>query len=218
MAVTRARKTEIAQRRKHVAELYVQGWTQMAIAEKLEIAQTTVCTDLQRLQKEWRESRLRDFDAARELEIQKLDRLEREAWAAWERSQKPSQSAEFKDDAANTPTKKRVKNQNGDPRFLVVVHQCIASRRALLGLDALPSLPKDDPDGNPAERADRIVSLVTEIRERERIAAARTTTLTIESGGIRTDGVGGQVEDVAPLGLPGPGDHGVDRLGGEGAT
>src|SRR4051794_20268826 len=105
MAVTRARKTEIAQRRKNVAELYIQGWNQTAIAEKLGMGQSTVCYDLQKLQKEWRESRVRDFDAARELEIQKIDRLEREAWAAWERSQKPSQSAEFKDDAVNTPTR-----------------------------------------------------------------------------------------------------------------
>lgn len=134
MAVTRARKTEIAQRRKNVAELYVQGWTQVTISEKVQIAQSPVCEDLKWVQREWRESRLRDFDSARELEIQKLDRLEREAWAAWERSQKPSQSAEFRDEATNTPSKKKVKNQNGGPRFLVVVDQCIASRRALLGL------------------------------------------------------------------------------------
>ncbi len=212
MTVTRARKTEIAQRRKNVAELYVQGWTQVAIADKLQIAQSTVCEDLQRLQKEWRESRLRDFDAVRELEIQKLDRLEREAWAAWERSQKPSQSAEFGDDTSNTPKKKRVKNQNGDPRFLVVVHQCIASRRALLGLDALPALPKENANAaiDSTERADRIVSLVTAIRDRERAAGAGTIIIAKQSGDVCADGERGEVEDGPPPGLPGPSDHRVD--------
>lgn len=210
MAVTRARKTEIASRRKTVAELYVQGWTQVQIAEKLNVTQTTICTDLQRLHKEWRESRLRDFDAARELEIQKLDRLEREAWAAWERSQKPSQSAEFKDDATNTPSKKKVKNQNGDPRFLVVVHQCIASRRALLGLDALPALPKEDTNDNSAERTNRVVALVTAIRDRERAADARTIVIDQQPRDVCDGSQRGEVEDGQAPRLPGPSNHGVD--------
>lgn len=208
MAVTRARKTEIQQRRKQVAELYVQGWTQCAIAEKLNVTQACICIDLQKLMKEWRESRIRDFDTARELEIQKLDRLEREAWAAWERSQKPSQSAEFKDDATNTPSKKRVKNQNGDPRFLIVVHQCIASRRALLGLDALPALPKEETHGDSAERADRLVGLITEIRERERTADSRTIIVAAESRSVCDDSERGPVEDGSPPGLPGPCNNG----------
>lgn len=209
MAVTRARKTEIQLRRKQIAELYVQGWTQMAIAEKLNIGQPTVSLDLQKLQKEWRESRIRDFDTVRELEIQKLDRLEREAWAAWERSQKPSQSAEFGDDTSNTPKKKRVKNQNGDPRFLVVVHQCIASRRALLGLDALPALPKEDANAaiDSTERADRIISLVTSIRDRERAAGAGTIIVAKQSGDVRADSERGEVEDGAAPRLSGPSDH-----------
>jgi transposase len=209
MAVTRARKTEIAQRRKNVAELYVQGWTQMQIADKLQIGQATVCYDLQKLQKEWRESRIRDFDAARELEIQKLDRVEREAWAAWENSKRPSQSAEFKDDATNTPTKKRVKNQNGDPRFLVVVHQCIASRRALLGLDSLPALPKEETEGGQ-KSSERLVSLITTLRQREREEADRTIVIDQQPGSVCDDGERRQVEDGAAPGLPGPSDHRVD--------
>jgi hypothetical protein len=210
MAVTRARKTEIQLRRKQIAELYVQGWTQMAIAEKLNIGQPTVSLDLQKLQKEWRESRIRDFDTVRELEIQKLDRLEREAWAAWERSQKPSQSAEFKDDATNTPSKKKIKNQNGDPRFLVVVHQCIASRRALLGLDALPALPKEETHDISVERTDRIVSLVTAIRDRERAAEPRTLIIDQQSRDVCDGRERGEVETGAAPGLPGPSDHRVD--------
>ena len=53
MAANRFGKTAIAQRRKQVAELYVQGWNQYAIAEKLGVTQPTICTELQRIQKEW---------------------------------------------------------------------------------------------------------------------------------------------------------------------
>lgn len=209
MAVTRARKLAIQNRRHQVSELYLQGWNQCAIAEKLQVAQATICGDLRMLQVEWRESRLQNMDAARELEIQKLDRLEREAWAAWERSQKPSQSAEFGDDTSHTPKKKRVKNQNGDPRFLVVVHQCIASRRQLMGLDALPALPKDtnDAGANSTERVDRIVGLITAIRDRERTETPGTVIESEQSRSLRSDGERGALEDGAAPGLPGPSDH-----------
>ena len=209
MAVTRARKTEIAERRKHVAELYVKGFKQTAIAQELKVGQATICNDLQRLQKEWRESRIRDFDTAREMELQKLDRLEREAWAGWERSQKPSQSADFKDDTGNTPSRKRVKNQNGDPRFLVVVHQCIASRRALLGLDALPPLPKEGTEDG-SKPSEKLVSLITTLRERERIEESRTIIVDQHSGDVCGRSERGQVEDGSPPGLPGPSNNGVD--------
>ena len=39
------------------------------------------------------------------------------------------------------PGKKTVRQQQGDPRFLELVHRAINSRRALLGLDARHSRP-----------------------------------------------------------------------------
>jgi DNA-binding NarL/FixJ family response regulator len=76
-------KVGIAKRRQRVADLYIQGWTQVAIAGELRVAQSTVSSDLKRIQQAWRESSIRDFDLARELELQKLIRIEREAWSAW---------------------------------------------------------------------------------------------------------------------------------------
>ena len=102
---------------------------------------------MQLIQKQWRESAVRDFDVAREIEIRKLDRLEREAWAAWERSQKPAQEATISTDGSNQKTVKKVAEQTGDARFLDVVNKCIASRRALLGLDAPTKIAPTSPDG-----------------------------------------------------------------------
>lgn len=68
------------------------------------------------------------------MELAKLDRIEREAWAAWEWSPKPQQSAVILDDGAQQPTRKMLKNQNGDPRSLELAMKCVAARRAILGL------------------------------------------------------------------------------------
>lgn len=59
---------------------------------------------------------------------QKLDRLEREAWSAWEWSQKPAQEAVVSTRGDEHNTKKPVKDQVGDPRFLEQIHECVASR------------------------------------------------------------------------------------------
>ena len=97
-----------------MAELYVKGWFQTAIARELAISQPTVCQDLQAIRKQWRESAIRDFDAARELELQKLNRVEREAWAAWERSQQPAQSAVMSGDGVGQHTRKAMHSQHGE--------------------------------------------------------------------------------------------------------
>jgi hypothetical protein len=128
-------KLEVTKRRREVASLYLQGWPQADIAEKLQMSQSTVCLDLRRIHNTWKESGLMDFHTRQVVELQKLDRLEREAWAAWERSQKPSQQARVKGGRSEQDAERVVKNQIGDPRFLDQVHKCIASRRALLGLD-----------------------------------------------------------------------------------
>ena len=62
---------EVARRRQQVVNLVLQGWSQSAIAEHLKIAQGTVCRDLKRINAEWRESTIRDFDALQTLEVQK---------------------------------------------------------------------------------------------------------------------------------------------------
>lgn len=91
--LTKKAATSITRRREVVADSYIQGRTQAEIARYLGVSQPTVSTDLKAIQKQWRESAIRDFDLLRERELQKLDRVEREAWAAWERSQDPAQQS-----------------------------------------------------------------------------------------------------------------------------
>jgi predicted transcriptional regulator len=101
MALEPSRSLRVNIRRKRVADLYLQGWTQTAIAADIGVTQPTVSLDLKKIQEAWRKDSIRDFDLRREIELQKIDRVEREAWSAWERSQKPDQSVYTSDDPSN---------------------------------------------------------------------------------------------------------------------
>ena len=151
MAKSTPRKTtKIAHRRQRVGELYLQSHMQTEIAEELGISQTTVSHDLKAIRKLWRESSVRDFDVVQEQELRKLDLLEREAWAAWRRSQQPAESTKVVQDRSGKRAHKTVQHQVGDPRYLEQIHKCITARRALLGLDAPTRIAPTSPDGEEA--------------------------------------------------------------------
>lgn len=171
MSQRTTKKLQVLNRRKQVAELHLQGFTQLQIAEQLTISQTTISLDLKAIEKEWRDSMVRDFDLCRERELQKLAMVEREAWRAWERSQKPAQSAELPGDETVRPAKKRIRNQYGDPRFLAIVNNCSASRRALLSLDLAPQSLESPDEHIPLEtRRERLVAIFDSLRDRQRTA------------------------------------------------
>ena len=123
--------------------------------------------------RKWEQSSIRNFDELRTRELQKLDYLERECWAAWGRSQKPAQSATVSGEGNGQQTRKSVKNQIGDPRFLDQVAKCISQRRAITGLDA-PLQVADatpPPTETPEERRaklDAIFKAITEAAEKPR--------------------------------------------------
>ena len=137
MPPRRIKPAALLLRRHQVADLYLQSWTQAQIADHLGVSQTTICDDLKQVRKQWRESAVRRLRPGAEEELLKLERIEREAWAAWERSKKPSQAATTSGEPGDQKTRRQMKDRYGDPRFLEQVNKCIASRRALLGLDAL---------------------------------------------------------------------------------
>jgi hypothetical protein len=202
MPVNRGHKLGIVQRRQKVADLYIQGWTQMEIAAHLDCGQTTVSHDLIEIRTEWRKSAIRDFDEARALELRKIDRIEREAWAAWERSQKPAQSAHISDETNQRRTRRHVRNQYGDPRFLELVNRCIAARCALLGL-ANSSLETDGDGFTFNERRDRIVAVVTALRERSGTAAIGEGLGGDESRLLCADSIGRTVDAGPAPDVPG---------------
>ncbi|MBD1847493.1 HTH domain-containing protein [Cyanobacteria bacterium FACHB-63] len=130
-----------------IAELRLKGWTQQQIADYLEVNQATISRDLKALEQQWKESSLRDFDAERGMQLDRLELLEREYWQAWERSQE-SKQVSMREQLRNAIASEegttagsgrvrmstRTEEKIGDPQFLSGVAKVITERSKLLGL------------------------------------------------------------------------------------
>ena len=136
-----------AQQLTNIAMMYLRGETQASIAAQVGVSTRMVGKYLEQIEKEWRQSALRDFDDLRGIQLAKIDELEREYWQAWERSQKPKtrtrQEVTPRKDKETGATKmvadkviKEVSESVGDPRWLDGVQKCIERRCKMLGLDA----------------------------------------------------------------------------------
>jgi hypothetical protein len=133
----------ILDRRKRVAEMYLQGLRQWEIGRRLGVTQQCIAKDVLALEKEWLASTLVDIDSAKAKELARIDRLERVAWAAWRRSCRRKEKAttrmerKMHEDAqkAKAITSKATELRDGNPEYLKRVEWCISKRCELLKLD-----------------------------------------------------------------------------------
>lgn len=197
----------IASRRHNVAQLYLKGWTQVAIAEHLRVLQKTVCLDLKFVRQQWRDSMVRDYDMHREEELKKITLVEMEAWAGFERSQKPAQEARVKDGDQSKATK-TMKSRTGDARFLDVVMKCIASRRELLGLDL--AKPTIEIHNNGVQLADLLELRRKMLHEPDFVEYCRDRAIDVDARALCPLDQPGTVEAGPAPGIVGPGDYGHD--------
>jgi hypothetical protein len=204
MPISRRHRIALDQRRERVADMYLSGMTQAAIGQEVGVRQCTISQDLKAIREQWRASAIRDFDLAREVELKKLDRMEREAWAAWERSKQPQQSATTEDVDHSRKTRRTVENRDGDPRFLEMVHKCVTSRCTILGLNATPRLEISNDGDSISERRDRVVTIALALGERARAGDTGTESGVIESRFVCGDSEPRQMETSTPPPLPGP--------------
>lgn len=131
MPVARAKKLELVQRRRRIAELYCKGKTQHEIAQELGISQGSVSLDLGKIRAQWREATLEDFTDRLSRELARLDAVERAAWEAFARSQRP--------------LVKGGPPRAGNEKFLGVVARTIETRMRAMG-----ALKGDAPQVNVA--------------------------------------------------------------------
>jgi hypothetical protein len=140
------------QRLADVARLYLQGLPQWKIGKELGVGQPQICYDLKIVRQRWLESSLRDFDEAKAQELAKIDRIEAEFWAGWERSQQSRRIRSSKTRASERENMiedgSREEDQAGDPRFLDGMLKCSHMRCELLGLNAAKKISVLDADGN----------------------------------------------------------------------
>jgi len=136
--------SELIRDRRRIADLYLQGQTQIFIAEELGVGQATVSRDLKAIQKSWMAATLIDFNEAKARELAKVDRLEREYWAAWVRSTEDqetnTQRAVDTGEGQRKEATRTIRGQAGDPRFLMGIQWCIDKRCKLLSLDSADKL------------------------------------------------------------------------------
>ena len=133
-------KQEVVNHRRHqVAELYLGGKYQVEIARLVGVSQQQVSLDLKAVQRAWLASSIRAFDTVKAEQLAKIDRIERAAWAAWERSLQPREITVQEVTEGDHRTNKvtlRKEGQDGDPRYLQIAQRCIDQRIDLLGIGA----------------------------------------------------------------------------------
>lgn len=76
----------VDKRRTVVAKLYLEGFTQLEIAEKVGISQPTVSLDLKAVRDSWKNDAISDFDDKVRQELASLNHQEEQLWKAWYRS------------------------------------------------------------------------------------------------------------------------------------
>jgi hypothetical protein len=101
----------LALRREKVAALYLQGVSQYQIGVQLGVLQQTVSRDLQVLEQRWLESALSSTDRLKAEQLAKINHMEAEAWAAWERSKQERETRT----ARNASRTGRAKGDKQDP-------------------------------------------------------------------------------------------------------
>jgi Putative ATPase subunit of terminase (gpP-like) len=213
MATRHNRRFIAAHRRQQVTEMYLQGRSQAEIAETLGVVQSTVCADLERVRKDWQASAHTDYAEIRVREVEKLNLIEKEAWAAWQRSQKPAQSAVVTGEGIEQRARKTLKNQVGDPRFLDQVNKAIAQRRALQGLDLAPVMitPEDRADAVSLElRRERIIAMLALFGHRDRTEGTGAASGDGQPGDVGDGRERRALEAGPPCDVPRPDDHGGD--------
>ena len=115
----------------------------------------TIHEDLEALTALWRENSLRDITIVKAEELAKLDRLEREAWIAWDRSVGKHHTRTTKtgrvdrDGIVITEPEVTVKADtlDGDPRFMAIILDCQKRRSELMGLNAPQKIAQTTVDG-----------------------------------------------------------------------
>lgn len=125
--------------KEEVRRLLVRKYTQAQIAAELEISQPAVSKWKKKIEAD-AQAAAADRGAEIRATLDSLAEVEREAWAAWERSKEAARTEQSERGVgpmgAVDKTRTTDKYQVGDSTYLNVILACQTQRRALLGLDA----------------------------------------------------------------------------------
>ena len=166
MAANKRTRIQIEDDRREIASLYLQGKTQQAIAERLNMTRQMVGYDLKAIQRRWREDTSRNLDEDKARELAKLDELERTHWQAWEDSleqvttESSARTTSGRGNGDGSVTEQaaiRREGKQGNPAYLRGVMECIDRRCKLLGLDSPQKLEHSGVDGGPIQTDMKVI-------------------------------------------------------------
>ena len=181
-----------SRRRKQVAALAEQGYTQSRIAEQLRISRTTVWKDLQALSDAFRESAVDDWRTWMLVLSRRIERCCDLAFDGYSRSVQDAESVtETVDKSGNLTRKVKRSGQCGDPRFLELLVHASKVQADLLGLTGGPARS----EGLVARGPVLVREVVISDRE-QATAMVRFAQLSAEHPNIQT--VDGKVEASTP--------------------
>lgn len=147
MPVSKADQFRLLDRRRRVAERYLSGVLQYRIAEEEKVHKGQITRDLGYIRDEWRWRYAANYDEFQQCrwqrilqELAKLDLVEAEAWAAWERSKADRERTVAEKIAeANgrdrTKASKQVEARLPEADYLRIIQWCVNRRCQLLALD-----------------------------------------------------------------------------------
>jgi hypothetical protein len=177
-------------RRSKLAGLFLRGIKrQVELAQRLGVNRSTVSRDLKVLNVRWKESGVRDLDAAKGQELERIDLLEREAWDAWEKSKKGRETTTTEQttggEGDRTKAAIRKEEQHGDPRYMASVQWCIEQRCKLLGLHAPTETRLTGKDGGPVQfQMEEVVAADRELEEWRNDRLQRNGSHTLPQGSV----------------------------------
>lgn len=109
-------------------ELYLQGYTQATIGDRLNIKPAKVSSLLIKLREQWLAAALIDFDTKKAEELAKIDRLESVAWEAWYRSCKPESTKRHRRENEARMVEEEVEDSEGEQEGTTLVRRLVPAR------------------------------------------------------------------------------------------
>lgn len=136
MAKKKARRpAEIQVDRKKIVKYLRRGWTQTQIALELGLHPVTVNREWKLIREEFKNELKEDHEGILDQKLEELSEIKLEAWSAWEKSKEDAIKRTEETNERGGRSSETVEGQCGDPRFLLVVKQCIDRECELLGLN-----------------------------------------------------------------------------------
>ena len=129
------------------------------ISRKIGVDLAQIVRDIQEIRRGWMDTQTAYYDERKCEEIERTYHLQFTAWEAWLRS--VGEKTKTKNVTGEKGYDETVTWEDaGDPRYLKVIHDCIAERCKIWGLYAPIKTAETDSKGNDIERQRRKLSLV----------------------------------------------------------